>query len=176
MIKGQSVLTVNSAFPFYTDIHPIYGSMWFKKHTGVDIICKEGAELSAFTRLTVTGVKRWGKKGVTGANYIRFRPEGSKDEFVCKHFKPLKGIKKGDVIEPGLTIALCDNSGTSSGPHLHLECRKTIGKNKNVACEPIQEVEKYAGFNWRFLPGEWEDALESIYSKYHPESLQYFNK
>jgi len=176
MIKGQDKLTVNSAFPFYADIHPEHGRKWFKKHTGVDIICKEGAEFFMFTRGTVTGIKRWGKKGMSGANYIRFRPEGSEDEFVIKHFKPLKGIKKGDVIEPGLTVAICDNSGTSTGPHLHLECRKTIGKKKNAACEPVQEVEKYAGFNWRFLPGEWKRSLRSIYKKHHPEALKYFNK
>lgn len=93
------------------------------KHFGLDLTAPIGTPVRSVAKGTVLHAKQfsgWGRTVVvehvlpTGAKYISLYAHLSK-------FKD--GLKAGDPIRRGELIALSGNSGTSLGPHLHLEIR-----------------------------------------------------
>lgn len=87
-------------------------------HTGIDLTCNRGEPIYAPADGVVESV-RPSKKGF--GNFLILRHSfGFSTSYA--HLQKFK-VKRGQFVSKGETIALCGNSGNSTGPHLHYETR-----------------------------------------------------
>jgi len=119
----------------YYGEHPeIYKQFGLVGHNGVDWGCPEGTPIYATAAGVVTKVAfdRYGY----GHYMILDHGEGFTSRYA--HFKE-QGIlvKVGQSIKQGQTIGFADNTGFSTGSHLHFEIRRN-----NVAFDPLQVLDK----------------------------------
>ncbi len=110
---GEAV-RVTSAFGARKD--PFTGEA--KAHRGVDY----GAPAGTPIRAAAAGVVRFsGARGSYGNVVIVTHPDGAETRYA--HCRDL-GVRAGDVVEAGQTIATVGSTGRSTGPHLHFEVRR----------------------------------------------------
>lgn len=97
-------------------------------HNGIDFACPEGTEV----RSIVSGkIQRTGwedendpKKGFGLRIWQTFTLDsGEKFGIVYGHLSKID-VQDGMIIKEGEVIALSGNTGKSTGPHLHIGCRK----------------------------------------------------
>ena len=95
-----------------------YGIRWNRNHNGVDIALKVGDTIcSAFD-----GRVRFSKCTSTGyGTLIIVRHDNGLETYHGHLSKRL--VEEGERVVAGQPIALGGNSGRSTGPHLHFECR-----------------------------------------------------
>ncbi|WP_162063389.1 M23 family metallopeptidase [Vibrio taketomensis] len=124
MIPNESPLDyqrVSSSYGRRTN--PISGKR--HTHTGIDLTCKRGTVIIAPADGVVETV-RPSKKGF--GNFLTVRHAyGFMTSYA--HLDKFK-VKSGQFVTKGEEIALCGNSGNSTGPHLHYEVR-FLGRSLN---------------------------------------------
>ncbi|WP_190332261.1 M23 family metallopeptidase [Vibrio sp. S17_S38] len=102
--------------PYGVRIHPITGQS--KRHLGMDLTCPNGGTVYA----TADGVVELTRPSNQGyGNLIKIR-HGFGFMSMYAHLQRFL-VKTGQFIEKGDPIALCGNTGSSTGPHLHYEIR-----------------------------------------------------
>ncbi len=105
---------VTSSFGLRAD--PFTGAL--KEHDGLDLGATEGTPIHA----AAAGVVRFaGKRGGYGNVVIVEHADGTETRYA--HCRDL-GVKPGDAVGAGQTIATVGSTGRSTGPHLHYEVRR----------------------------------------------------
>jgi len=99
---------------FGTRIHPILRARFH--HDGVDFAAKEGTEIFATGNGVVTKVIR--SKSGYGNMVVINHGYGYTSRYA--HLSKIK-VAVGDTVQRGTVIALCGNTGLSTGSHLHYE-------------------------------------------------------
>ncbi|MDR0789535.1 MAG: M23 family metallopeptidase [Bacteroidales bacterium] len=94
-----------------------YGWRWGKAHAGIDIALNVGEPVYA----AFDGVVRVAKVNGGYGKMILIRHYNNL-ETLYGHLSEIK-VKSGQVIKAGDVIGLSGNTGHSTGPHLHFECR-----------------------------------------------------
>lgn len=96
---------------------PGYKSLYGPKgHTGIDLRAYHGQELYAAAAGTVYSIDTDPKSGLD----VRIESkDGIKFRLIYEHLMGYQ-VKIGDKVEVGQLIGWCDNTGYSSGDHLHL--------------------------------------------------------
>ncbi len=154
---GKKPLIVTGAWPKYTD-----GS----KHVGVDFACKYGDPFKAICDGEVVWIKT-GKKGKPGASTVKIKPDNDNIFMYHKHGKPI--VKKGDRVKQDMTISHADDSGRSTGPHIHFEVRDFEGKDIN----PLLILFKYQPrLVYRIMQGKWNKKVRAVFEKYNKPGLE----
>jgi len=154
-------------------------------HSGIDYGITNNTEIVAaaagVVEKVVSGQPSTPNKQGGYGNYIRIRhPNGYRT--IYGHLaKDSIYVSEGDNVEAGQLIALSDNSGYSTGPHLHFEVRDSTGKKVNpygddpaypncgpnalwVTCppEPYEEVDE-DGDSYTVSEGDCDDANPDIH-------------
>ena len=119
-MKGPMIWPLDSRYHTVTDsfgfrIHPI--KKIGHNHTGTDISAPEGANIYAVLSGTVTAA---GDAGSYGYRVIIDHGDGVSTLYA--HASRIL-VSVGDIVEQGDIIALVGETGTATGPHLHIEVR-----------------------------------------------------
>lgn len=105
-------------YPFKGYISSRYGVRGSRNHNGVDMPLKVGDTIySAFN-----GRVRYSKSGASGYGTLVIIRHDNGIETYHAHLSS-RLVEAGDRVVAGQPIALGGNSGRSTGPHLHFECR-----------------------------------------------------
>lgn len=88
------------------------------RHSGIDLAVPEGTKVTAAKRGKVS-FAGWGNG--YGYRVVIDHLDGTQTTY--NHLSDI-GVKVGDVVGAGSTIALSGNTGNSTGPHLHFEVKK----------------------------------------------------
>jgi len=102
--------------PFGMRFHPIL-HVW-RMHDGIDIGVPTGTPVKAAASGTVTAAK-W----LTGYGNVVIISHGQNFSTLYAHLKSFL-VKEGEEVEQGQVIAYSDNTGWSTGPHLHFSIYK----------------------------------------------------
>lgn len=97
-------------------MHPIQKVR--KMHNGIDLPVPNGTRLNALGDGTVTDVGY----GSGAGRYVKIRYDNGLESFYC-HNKS-HSVKKGQRVSKGQEVARSDNTGGSTGPHLHFGIKK----------------------------------------------------
>ena len=95
-----------------------YGLINGKTHNGIDILAGQGADVLAAADGTVTEVEYDRERG----NYLVL-DHGNGLTTVYAHCLSV-GVKTGDTVKAGETVAAVGATGMATGPHLHFEVRQ----------------------------------------------------
>lgn len=118
-------------------VHPVTGKA--RPHHGVDVAMPTGTPLKAMQDGTIERVSDQGAKGYGKYMDIRYR-DGTMSRYahMSEHGKDLK---VGTKVSAGQQVGLSGNTGTSTGPHAHIEYwdkqgnrrdfRDFVAKNEN---------------------------------------------
>ncbi|MBI2343437.1 MAG: peptidoglycan DD-metalloendopeptidase family protein [Deltaproteobacteria bacterium] len=117
---GNQISTFHGKFawPLQGPIHSHYGIRGGRRHDGIDIGAKNGAQIRAAAAGTVVfdrTLSGYGKVIIVrhpGGYYTAYAHN-------ARHF-----VKKGEKVRQGEPIAAVGTTGRSSGPHLHFEIRR----------------------------------------------------
>jgi len=101
--------------PFGMRIHPIYGKLMF--HSGVDIDAETGTPVKAVADGIVIYADWLGSYGI-----VVFIKHGGNITTVYAHLKYFT-VEVNQYVKQGEIIGYVDNTGLSTGPHLHFEIR-----------------------------------------------------
>ncbi|MGQ9844853.1 MAG: murein hydrolase activator EnvC family protein [Caldisericia bacterium] len=101
--------------PFGMRIHPIYGKWMF--HSGVDIDAETGTPVKAVADGIIIYADWLGSYGI-----VVFIKHGSNITTVYAHLKYFI-VEVNQYVKQGEIIGYVDNTGLSTGPHLHFEIR-----------------------------------------------------
>lgn len=105
----------------------INGKKITRPHNGDDWSANIGTAIpAAYSGVVVASAFQKGGAG----NYIKIEHDvnGEKVQTLYMHMNDLSHLKIGDPVKKGETVGYVGNTGRSSGPHLHFEIRKKIGK------------------------------------------------
>lgn len=100
------------------DVHTVSGYRFGPGHLGVDIGAPQGAAIWSVRDGVVT-VAGW--SGVGYGYHVRIDHPGGWSSLYGHLLTVLVG--SGQAVTQGQTIGLCNSTGNSTGPHLHLEIR-----------------------------------------------------
>ena len=110
--------TVNARSPFGPRRHPITGRVTF--HHGIDVAMPTGTPLNA----PADGVVVHKGYGNSGGHTLIIKH--ADDLFtVYYHLEKASHLAKGARVQLGDLIAFSGNTGASTGPHLHMETRRS---------------------------------------------------
>ena len=110
--------TINARSPYGSRRHPITGRVTF--HHGVDVALPVGTPLTAPADGVVT------HKGSGGSGGFTLIVRHADDLYtVYYHLQKPSKLAKGERVVTGQVIAFSGNTGKSTGPHLHWECRRS---------------------------------------------------
>lgn len=101
--------------PFGMRIHPIYGKWMF--HSGADIDAETGTPVKAVAEGIIIYADWLGSYGI-----VVFIKHGSNITTVYAHLKYFV-VEVNQYVKQGDIIGYVDNTGLSTGPHLHFEIR-----------------------------------------------------
>lgn len=118
--------------PFGYRVHPITGQYRF--HSGIDIGIPSGTEVHAADDGMVIFV---GNNGGYGKCVMI---DHGKYRTLYGHLGSYK-VSQGQEVKKGVVIALSDNTGNSTGPHLHFEVR--TGVNKTEFVDPLVVLRQF---------------------------------
>ena len=114
----------------YFAVNPqVYRQFGLDGHNGVDFGINSGTEILAAVDGTIITV---GDQGGTGyGKYIKLRTNDNY-ELTYGHLQQSK-VSVGQQVHQGEVIALSDNTGFSTGPHLHFGVRQFVPGTSNIA-------------------------------------------
>jgi len=97
-----------------------YMPFGLKGHEGLDLRAANGSRVRAGAKGIVYRVEDNPNSGAYGI-HVRIKSEASDGVFshIYAHFEKTL-VKEGDIVEAGQDIGLADNTGNSSGAHLHV--------------------------------------------------------
>jgi murein DD-endopeptidase MepM/ murein hydrolase activator NlpD len=141
--EQSTVATQLVASPFGMRMHPILKV--YRMHTGVDIGGRYGAPIIAAAKgkimliRTIPGYNATSGNNTGGDGYGNYLiiDHGGGISTLYAHTKLIK-VKVGQMVESGDLVAICGSTGSSTGPHLHLEVREN-----GTPVNPMQK--KYLG-------------------------------
>ena len=104
---------VSSSFGYRR--HPIAG--YRKMHQGIDFAAGTGTPVVAPADGVVVEARRWGGYG----NWLRIRHSNGLESGYGHLSRYASGIRAGQRVRQGQTVAYVGSTGASTGPHLHYE-------------------------------------------------------
>lgn len=132
----------------------IYGAFGLKGHEGIDIRAITGAQIVAAAAGIVSRVQAVVDGGAYGI-HVRINHDHPDGQFetINAHFKQAL-VSVGDAVETGQPIGLADNTGNSSGAHLHLSLKKRADGSPWLAHSDLTDPTVYLpdifpGNGWR---------------------------
>ncbi len=134
LIGERENLIITNPYPDYINRDGSLG----KSHSGLDIGAKKGEEVKSIRGGTITCIKKDGRAGVPGPNYVEITTEdGYREQY--KHVYGDKDIVEGQEVNPGESLGVVDMSGRTSGPHCHFEVmEKKKGGWRNI--DPLEYI------------------------------------
>lgn len=93
-------------------------------HTGIDFGCPEGTELFAVCDGII---QQFGYEPKGYGHYVIIRPTGESSGILYGHLSSIC-VEQNQEVATGDLIGLSGNTGNSTGPHLHFECRSQWDK------------------------------------------------
>ncbi len=108
-----------------------YGSRWGRLHAGLDLAAPIGTPLTAMTSGTVVDTSYSGGRG----NMVEIQHwDGT--VVVYAHMSRVD-VHTGQALTPGQVVGAVGNTGSSRGPHLHLEVHSTPNKYSPIDPVPL---------------------------------------
>jgi murein DD-endopeptidase MepM/ murein hydrolase activator NlpD len=114
--------------------HPVLGTK--RLHAGIDYATPSGTPIKA----VADGVIIFARKNGGYGNLLIIRHANGETTRYAHLERFL--AKVGETVSKGRVVALSDNTGLSSGPHLHFEIRKKNG----IPIDPISRLRRDAKF------------------------------
>lgn len=160
-IDGSSFKTVVSGTDCPQEFESLYARYGMRGHNGIDANAHHGQPVYAATEGVVQKIENEPQRGVgveiaSEKKYI-FDGE-SKARYAITRYWHLKTdsvkVAVGEYVKPGQLIALADNTGASSGDHLHFELK--IGKRK-LGSKRVQAICKRNGYLGAIDPAPYLD-------------------
>lgn len=140
-----------------TGYQSLYGKFGMKGHNALDLSAYTGQAVVASHNGFIEEVQTEEARGLglgIISDFKSFFTETGKEEYFKTRYWHLKGflVNKGDYVKAGEIIAYADNTGYSSGSHLHFECKPVevtldIGRPKIV-----QNILQTNGYNGAIDP------------------------
>ena len=127
--------SVNARSPFGWRVHPITGKRKF--HHGVDVALPVGTPLTA----PADGVVVKKGNGPSGGITLILKHEDNRHT-VYYHLQKPSHLGKGTRVKRGELIAYSGNTGASTGPHLHMELRRSARWGDTVDPMPYFQAEE----------------------------------
>jgi murein DD-endopeptidase MepM/ murein hydrolase activator NlpD len=128
--------TVNAGSPYGPrKRHPITGKSTF--HHGVDVAMPVGTPLTA----PADGVVVKKGNGPSGGVTLILKHEDNRHT-VYYHLQKPSHLAKGATVKRGDLIAYSGNTGASTGPHLHMEVRRSARWGDTVDPMPYLQAEE----------------------------------
>ena len=127
--------SVNARSPFGWRVHPITKVRTF--HHGVDVALPVGTPLTA----PADGVVVKKGNGPSGGVTLILKHEDNRHT-VYYHLQKPSHLAKGAKVERGELIAYSGNTGASTGPHLHMEVRRSARWGDTVDPMPYFQAEE----------------------------------
>jgi murein DD-endopeptidase MepM/ murein hydrolase activator NlpD len=132
---GESKPVINDIFIGNFGVSQLFGknpSMYkqfgWKGHNGIDFDCPTGTKLLS----GVDGVVTTAYNNIGGWGYhIYIWDKVQKIMTIHAHLKSLN-VKVGDKVKSGQLIGLSNNTGNSTGPHLHFGIYKVDGNGNKI--------------------------------------------
>ncbi len=129
-----------------------------KGHEGIDLRAPNGTKIVAGQKGTVYRVEEDPNSGPYGiqVRVLHDHPDGPFKTIYAHFMEAL--VKEGDVVEAGQPIGLANNTGNSSGAHLHLTLKK-VGDgsdwmNYGDIVNPVPYMpDLFPGMGWRLDVG-----------------------
>ncbi len=130
-----------------------YGSRWGRFHYGVDLRAKVGSEVKAMASGVVlgTGDTDISCKGASFGKWVFIKYNNGLSS-TYGHLSEIKAVT-GQKVSAGDIVALSGNTGSSTGPHLHVSVYASAGVNVSTvpsrACngkiftQPISAISAY---------------------------------
>lgn len=132
----------------------VYNPLGLKGHEGIDMRAVGGAQIVAAARGIVSRVQAVVDGGAYGI-HVRINHDHPDGQFetVYAHLRQAL-VMLGDTVEAGQPIGLADNTGNSSGAHLHLTLKKrgdgSDWLNKSDIVNPTPYLpDLFPGAGWR---------------------------
>ena len=151
LFQGQGYITQLFGNKLFINGVDIYGQYGLLGHNGVDYGIPNGRELYSCINGTVVEAQIDPALNYTGGYGLYVKIDNEECGVVYAHMKELY-VSVGDVIKAGHVLGLSDNTGNSTGPHLHFGVHP-IPRNRNNG---------YNGYINPFDSSkiEWVDSLE----------------
>ena len=133
---------------------PLYKSMGLRGHNGIDIGCQDGTPIYAAHDgiVTFTGEDGSGGLGVVIRTLEKFEWEdqGTQGKSLVKSiYWHLKSntfkVKPGDIVKSGDIVALADNTGASTGTHLHFGIKPIAQGEQEWQYDNVAQSNGYNG-------------------------------
>lgn len=147
-----------------------------KGHTGVDINCPMGTEISLPIPATVHAVRQQSEMGLT----LYLEDEVGRI-LVFAHLSEVL-VEEGDAVAYGDVFARSGNSGSATtGPHLHFEViahgpeegyemmTRTLGDVSGYNIDPIRYLETIFSPHWSDEAMAWAREHRIIHQHHHPD-------
>ena len=126
---------MNAGSPYGWRVHPITGKRKF--HHGIDVALPVGTPLTA----PADGVVVKKGNGPSGGVTLILKHEDNRHT-VYYHLQKPSHLAKGAKVERGELIAYSGNTGASTGPHLHMELRRSARWGDTVDPMPYLEAQE----------------------------------
>jgi murein DD-endopeptidase MepM/ murein hydrolase activator NlpD len=126
---------INARSPYGWRVHPITGKRKF--HHGVDVALPVGTPLTA----PADGVVVKKGNGPSGGVTLILKHEDNRHT-VYYHLQKPSHLLKGTRVERGELIAYSGNTGASTGPHLHMEVRRSARWGDTIDPMPYLQAEE----------------------------------
>ena len=128
---------------------PMYTNLGLKAHNGCDFACPTGTEIIS----VLDGVVEYAGEDTSAGKgvYVISQLDGKSYRFIYWHFCEFR-VSVGQQVKQGDVLGISDNTGLSTGPHLHFGMKPVELKNGWW-----QDTEHDNGFNgaidpFSFLP------------------------
>jgi murein DD-endopeptidase MepM/ murein hydrolase activator NlpD len=130
LLHPVSPATISDTFGTHSQLRK---SLGLGPHRGVDYAVKRGTPLKAVGRGTIVGV--YESKVLGWVVELRTYVTAEKIRIFAYCHLDSAQVKVGDKVKQGDVVGKSGNTGTSSGPHLHLMC----GKAEHLATSPVED-------------------------------------
>jgi murein DD-endopeptidase MepM/ murein hydrolase activator NlpD len=130
LLHPVSPATISDTFGTHSELRK---SLGLGPHRGVDYAVKRGTPLKAVGRGTIVGV--YESKVLGWVVELRTYVTAEKIRIFAYCHLDSAQVKVGDKVKQGDVVGKSGNTGTSSGPHLHLMC----GKAEHLATSPVED-------------------------------------